>query len=50
MPTDKYDLPTSWPARDVVQWLRATLDEPGTLSIELAKNGEGGITATVHSR
>lgn len=51
MPADEiYDLPKSWPAADVVQWLRATLDEPGTRSIELTKNAAGGVTATVHRR
>lgn len=47
---EQYDLPKSWPALDVVQWLRATLEEPGTRSVELTLNASGGVTATVHKR
>ncbi len=45
--SEDYDLPKSWPASDVLQWIRATLDEQGVKSVELTKNSAGTLSARV---
>ncbi len=36
-PFKEYDIPDSWPAKDVVQWINATLREPGVKSVEFCR-------------
>ncbi len=33
-PFKEFDIPDDWPPKDVVQWLNATLREPGVKSVE----------------
>lgn len=46
--TVEYVIPASWAPRDVVDWMNATLDEPGVTSIEVLRHPEGWL-ARVHS-
>ena len=38
---EEYEIPKSWPPRDIVQWLSATLNEPGVKSIDIRRERSG---------
>ena len=44
---EDYDLPKSWPAADVLQWIKSTLSEADVTSVEIIKDQDGGLVARV---
>ena len=45
--TDEYEIPKTWPPKDVIEWINATLDEPGVKSVEVVRH-KGGWACLVH--
>jgi hypothetical protein len=45
--TDEYEIPDSWPDKDLGAWVRATMDEPNVKWIRFVKK-DGKLVAQVH--
>ena len=45
--TDNFEIPASWPDRDLGMWVRVTMDEPRVQWIKFYKSG-GKLIAAVH--
>ncbi len=37
---EEYEIPASWPLKDMSEWIKMTLEEPGVRSVEVVKRGQ----------
>ncbi len=45
--TDEHEIPKGWPAADVVQWIRSTLEEPDVKTVEIFRE-RGKFIVRIH--